>query len=328
MVKHASKATVHQLVKEYTSIIKGKTILTTGVSPGGLGALFVDAIAVAEPKLAILAGRNINKLQQTADDLASKHPNLKTKLVTLDLSSLSSVRSAAEKVNGWSNVPNIDVLVNNAGIMATDFGLTEDGFESQFASNHLGHFLLTNLIMNKILASEAPRVVSVSSNGHRLGPIRWGDPNFSNGDLYNRWSAYGQSKTANMLFAISLAEKLGSRGLQAYSLHPGAILETSLANHLGNLDSLVAADRAMGDPWGWVDWSTVPVTPEVGAATHVFAAFDPDLKDHNGTYLLDCRLADPFTDTVRPWATSSTEAELLWKLSEKMVGQNFLFQLQ
>jgi NADP-dependent 3-hydroxy acid dehydrogenase YdfG len=179
MVKHASKATIHQLVKEYTSIIKGKTILTTGVSPGGLGALFVDAIAVAEPKLAILAGRNINKLQQTADDLASKHPNLKTKLVTLDLSSLSSVRSAAEKVNRWSDVPKIDVLVNNAGIMATDFGLTEDGFESQFASNHLGHFLFTNLIINKILASEAPRIVSVSSNGHRLGPIRWGDSNFS-----------------------------------------------------------------------------------------------------------------------------------------------------
>ncbi|KAL6913634.1 hypothetical protein ACHAPO_003375 [Fusarium lateritium] len=326
MVKHASKSTVHQLAKEYTSIIKGKTILTTGVSPGGLGALFVDAIAAAEPGLVILAGRNVNKLQQTADDLVSKHPNLKTKLVTLDLSSLASVRSAADQVNGWSDVPKIDVLVNNAGIMATDFGLTEDGFESQFASNHLGHFLFTNLIINKILASEAPRVVSVSSNGHRLGPIRWGDPNFSNGDLYNRWSAYGQSKTANMLFAISLAEKLGSRGLLAYSLHPGAILETSLANHLGNLDSLIEADRAMGDPWGWVDWSTVPVTPEVGAATHVFAAFDPDLKDHNGAYLLDCRLADPFADTVRPWATSSTEAELLWRLSEKMVGQKFSFQ--
>ncbi|KAF5241660.1 hypothetical protein SNK03_011758 [Fusarium graminearum] len=328
MVKHASKATVHQLAKEYSSIIKGKTILTTGVSPGGLGALFVEAIAVAEPELAILAGRNINKLQQTADHLASKHPNLKTKLLTLDLSSLASVRSAAQQVNGWSDVHKIDVLVNNAGIMATDFKLTEDGFENQFASNHLGHFLFTNLIIDKILAAEAPRIVSVSSNGHRLGPIRWGDPNFSNGDLYNRWNAYGQSKTANMLFAISLAEKLGSRGLQAYSLHPGAILETSLGDHLANLDSLVEADRAIGDPWGWVDWSTVPVTAEVGAATHVFAAFDPDLKDHNGAYLLDCRLADPFTDTVRPWATSSTEAELLWRLSEKMVGQKFPLKLQ
>ncbi|SPJ72826.1 related to oxidoreductase [Fusarium torulosum] len=322
MAKHSPKTTVHQLAREYASIIKEKTILTTGVSPGGLGALFVEAIAVAEPELAILAGRSIDKLQQTADHLAAKFPNLKTRLLTLDLSSLKSVRSAAEQVNDWADVPNIDVLVNNAGIMATDFKLTRDGFESQFASNHLGHFLFTNLIIDKILCSEAPRVVSVSSNGHRLGAIRWGDPHFSNGDLYNKWSAYGQSKTANMLFAISLAEKLGSRGLQAYSLHPGAILETSLGSHLEGLESLdvVEADRALGDPWGWVDWSNVPVSAEVGAATHAFAAFDPDLKEHNGAYLLECRLADPFTDTVRPWATSSTEAELLWRLSEKLVG--------
>ncbi|KAH7238071.1 hypothetical protein BKA59DRAFT_547052 [Fusarium tricinctum] len=325
MTRHSPKTTVHQLAQEYAPIIKGKTILTTGVSPRGLGALFVEAIAVAEPGLVILAGRSIGKLQQTADHLAAKFPNLKTRLLTLDLSSLKSVRSAAEEVHAWTDVPNIDVLVNNAGIMATDFKLTKDGFENQFASNHLGHFLFTNLIIDKILASEAPRVLSVSSNGHRLGAIRWGDPHFSNGDLYNKWSAYGQSKTANMLFAISLAEKLGSRGLQAYSLHPGAILETSLANHLEGLESLVEADRALGDPWGWVDWSNVPVSAEVGAATHAFAAFDPDLKEHNGAYLLECRLADPFTDTVRPWATSSTEAELLWRLSEKLVGQKFSY---
>ncbi|EWG44865.1 oxidoreductase [Fusarium verticillioides 7600] len=325
MVQHTPQTTVHQLAQEYAPIIKGKTILTTGASPGGLGALFVEAIAVAEPGLAILAGRSVNKLQQTADNLAAKYPNLKTKLLAIDLGSLRSVRAAAEEVSGWSDVPEIDVLVNNAGIMATDFGLTEDGFEGQFASNHLGHFIFTNLIMDKILSSDAPRVVSVSSNGHRLGPIRWGDINFSNGERYNKWSAYGQSKTANMLFAISLAEKLGSRGLQAFSLHPGAILDTSLAKHLDTLDSLVEADRAMGDPWGWVDWSTVPVSSEVGAATHAFAAFDPDLKAHNGAYLLECRLADPMTDTVRPWATSSIEAELLWRKSEEMVGQRFSY---
>lgn len=188
MVKHDSKTTVHQLAREYAPIIKGKTVLTTGASPGGLGALFIKAIAAAEPGLAILAGRNVDKLQQTADDLSSKHPNLKTKLLALDLSSLASVRAAAEEVKGWSDVPKIDVLVNNAGIMATDFKLTEDGFESQFAANHLGHFLFTNLIMDKILASESPRIVSVSSNGHRLGPIRWGDPGFSvsSGSLLSR----------------------------------------------------------------------------------------------------------------------------------------------
>ncbi|KAF5673886.1 oxidoreductase [Fusarium heterosporum] len=278
MTKHSPTSTVHQVAQEYAPGIKGKIILTTGVSPGGLGAIFVEAIAVAEPELAILAGRSISKIQQTADGLSAKYPSLKIKLLTLDLSSMKSVRAAAEEVNGWTDVPKIDVLVNNAGIMATDFRLTEDGFESQFASNHLGHFLFTNLIIGKILTAESPRVVSVSSSGHRLGAIRWGDPHFSEGEFYNKWSAYGQSKTANMLFAISLAEKLGSHGLQAYSLHPGAILETSLGSHLEGLDSLIETDRALGDPWGWVDWSTVPVSAEVGAATHVFAAFDPDLK--------------------------------------------------
>ncbi|KAM0337828.1 hypothetical protein ACHAPU_011507 [Fusarium lateritium] len=278
MAKHSPTSTVHQVTQEYAQIIKGKTILTTGVSPGGLGAIFIEAIAAAKPELAILAGRSIGKLQQTANDLSVKYPNLKIKLLTLDLSSIKSVRAAAEEVNEWTDVPKIDVLVNNAGIMATEFKLTEDGFENQFASNHLGHFLFTNLIIDKILAAESPRVVSVSSNGHRLGPIRRGDPHFSNGKFYNKWSAYGQSKTANMLFAISLAEKLGSRGLEAYSLHPGAILETSLGNHLESLDSLIEADRALGDPWGWADWSNVPVSAEIGAATHVFAAFDPDLK--------------------------------------------------
>ncbi|KAF9772177.1 hypothetical protein IL306_010124 [Fusarium sp. DS 682] len=179
MVQHAPNTTVYQLAQEYGPIIQGKTILTTGTSPGGLGALFVEAIAVAEPELAILAGRSVSKLQQTADSLAAKYPNLKTKLLTIDLGSLRSVRSAAEEVNGWTDVPKIDVLVNNAGIMATDFQLTEDGFENQLASNHLGHFLFTNLIIDKILASKTPRVVSVSSGGHRLGPIRLGDPHFS-----------------------------------------------------------------------------------------------------------------------------------------------------
>ncbi|KAF4457058.1 hypothetical protein F53441_973 [Fusarium austroafricanum] len=326
MVQHAPKTTVHQAAQAYAPIIKGKTILTTGVSPGGLGAVFLEAIAFAEPELIILAGRSTSKLQQTADALAQKNPSLKTRLLTIDLGSLRSVREAAEEVNRWTDVPKIDVLVNNAGIMATDFKLSEEGFENQFVSNHLSHYLFTNLIMGKILASESPRIVSVASSGHRLGPIRWADPHFGhNGDLYHKWRAYGQSKTANMLFAISLAEKLGSRGLQAYSLHPGAILSTSLGSHLEGLNDLVEFDRAVGDSWGWIDWATLPVTSEVGAATHAFAAFDPDLKEHNGAYLLDCRLADPFTDTVRPWATSSTEAEMLWRRSEEMVGQKFSY---
>ena len=177
--KYTNQTTIQELVSDYASIIEGKTILTTGVTPGGLGATFMEAIAVANPALLILAGRTESKIQQTADTITSKNPKVKTKNLILDLSSLKAVRKAAEEVNSWSDVPKIDVLVNNAAIMAVDFKLTEDGFESQFATNHLAHFLFTNLIIEKLLSSPSPRVVSVSSDGHRASAIRWGDPNFS-----------------------------------------------------------------------------------------------------------------------------------------------------
>lgn len=176
---YTNKTTVQELVTDYASIIKGKVILTTGVTPGGLGASFVEAIAEASPALLILAGRNEAKNQKTADAITAKNPNVKTRNLVLDLSSLKAVRKAAEEVNSWDDVPQIDVLVNNAAIMAVDYALTEDGFESQFATGHLGHFLFTNLIIEKVLAAKDPRVVSVSSDGHRAQGIRFADPHFS-----------------------------------------------------------------------------------------------------------------------------------------------------
>lgn len=170
--------TASELARDFASEIEGKVVLTTGVSPGGLGAVFVQAIATAKPSLLILAARSLPKAEQTAREIQSKNTGVRTKVLELDLGSLAGVRKAAETVASWSNVPIIDILVNNAGIMAVDFKLSEDGYESQLATNHLGHFLLTNLIMNKLLAAKAPRVVNVSSDGHRLSHIRWDDYNF------------------------------------------------------------------------------------------------------------------------------------------------------
>ncbi|KAK7429545.1 hypothetical protein QQZ08_003924 [Neonectria magnoliae] len=320
MSEYTPQTTIHDLITDYTPLIKGKTILTTGVTPHGLGHVFVAAVAAASPVLLILAGRNRAKLQQTADSLPA---GTQTRLLVVDLCSLASVRSAAAEVNAWTDVPCVDVVVNNAGVMAVDFALTEDGFETQFAASHVGHFLLTNLIMDKILAAESPRVVNVSSDGHRLGAMRWADPHFSNGKTYNKWYAYGQAKTANGLFALSLAEKLGKRGLQAYSLHPGVIMSTSLGNHIDDFELLNETDRLLGNDEGWRDFNMVP--EEVGTATHAFAAFDPNIAEHNGAYLVQCRVADPYVDTVKPWVTSSIEADKLWKLSEKLVGQEFKY---
>lgn len=325
MSKYNAQTSIHELVSDYAQIIKGKTILTTGVTPNSLGHIFASAVAAASPALLILAGRNPAKLQHTAAAIAVVHPGAQTRNLIVDLCSLASVRKAAEEVNAWADVPSVDVVVNNAGVMAVDFALTPDGFETQFAASHIGHFLLTNLIMDKILASESPRVVNVSSDGHRLGPIRWADPHFSNGETYNKWYAYGQAKTANNLFALSLANKLGKRGLHAYSLHPGVIMTTSLGNHVNDgFESLVTTDRLLGNKEGFQgEFDVVPV--EVGTATHAFAAFDPSILDQNGAYLIKCRVADPYIDTLKPWATSSIEADKLWDLSERLVGQEFQY---
>ncbi|KAF5564046.1 oxidoreductase [Fusarium phyllophilum] len=327
MSPHSASTTTNDLVNEYADIIRGKTILTTGVTPNSLGATFILETASKSPSLLILAGRNASKLQEMSEAITKTNPSVKTRSLVVDLGSLASVRKAAEEVNSWSDVPSIDGVVNNAGVMAIPYTKSVDGYEMQFAICHLGHFLLTNLIMDKILASESPRVVNISSNGHSLGPIRFADPHFSDGELYDQWSAYGQSKTANMLFSVSLAQKLGSRGLQSYSVHPGLILSTGLGTHLdfasmdADLGTFIKSHRARGNSEGWTAIPPVPV--EVGAATHAFAAFDSNIKASNGSYLLEARVADPFVDTVKAWARDAVEAEKLWRLSEELVGQKF-----
>ncbi|KAM0352618.1 hypothetical protein ACHAP4_008764 [Fusarium culmorum] len=327
MSPHSASTTVNELVNEYADIIKGKTILTTGVTLNSLGGLFIQETASKSPELLILAGRNASKLQELAEAIAKDYTDVKTRNLVVDLSSLASVRKAAEEVNSWEDVPVVDVLVNNAGIMAVPYTKSVDGFESQFAICHLSHFLLTNLIMDKILASKSPRIVNISSNVHSLGPVRFADPHFSNSETYNEWSAYGQAKTSNALFSISLAQKLGGRGLQSYSVHPGLILTTGLGTHLdfasmeGDLGAIIKAHRERGNTKGWKFLDPVPV--EVGAATHAFAAFDPNLRANNGTYLLETRVSDPFVDTYKSWARDPVDAEKLWRLSEELVGQKF-----
>ncbi|KAJ5358742.1 uncharacterized protein N7496_011155 [Penicillium cataractarum] len=321
-----TNTTATELVPDYAPFIKEKTILVTGVSPGSLGGFYVQSIAKAKPACLILAGRSASKLEQCAREIHAESSETIIKTLEIDLSSLESVRKAADQVNGWEDVPSIDVLVNNAGIMAVEYQLSVDGFESHFATNHLGPFLFTNLIMKKVLKSTSPRVVIVTSDGHRLSPIRFYDYNFDGGKTYNKWVGYGQSKTANMLMALSLAKKLGVKyGLQAYSLHPGAIM-TNLSLHLDwnvDMESLLSVYRQLGEKEGWDDQGFTLKTIDRGTATHVYASFDSSLKANNGAYLIDSHIADPMVDIVKPWATNALEAEKLWVLSEQLVGQEF-----
>ncbi|KAK1830996.1 hypothetical protein QBC39DRAFT_409048 [Podospora conica] len=310
--------------------ITNKTILITGPSPTSLGHALALALAPHAPRLLILAGRSPPKLAESAALLRAANPALQVRLLDLDLGSQASVRAAAAAVNEWADVPALDVVVCNAGIMAVEYGVTAEGVERQLGTNYLGHWLFVNLVVGKVLAGgegKGGRVVSVASDGHRLGGVR-GDWGFDDGKTYNRWVAYGQSKTGNMLMALSLAEKLGGRGLRAYSLHPGVVW-TGLVGHVEDTEGLFAelhaVDKSLGNLEGW-DTELKLMSPDEGAATAMFAAFSPELEDHNGAYLQDCQVADPWVHTVKAWATSPVEAEKLWKLSEKLVGQEFKYE--
>jgi NAD(P)-dependent dehydrogenase (short-subunit alcohol dehydrogenase family) len=218
------------IAADLASSITGKIILTTGVTQGGLGATFAEEVAKHAPALLILAGRSPSKLQATASKIKACPDSATTqvRILILDLSSQKQIRDAAKEVLAYEE-ERIDVLVNSAGTMAGPYRTTAEGIENQFGSNHIGHFLFTNLIMPKILASKSPRIVSVASDGHRFSGVRFEDPSFQGGKVYDQWDAYGQSKTANILFAYALAQKLGPRGLKAYCLHPGVTLDTNLA---------------------------------------------------------------------------------------------------
>ncbi|KAL9107384.1 MAG: hypothetical protein Q9187_008435, partial [Circinaria calcarea] len=276
-------------------------------------------IAKAQPKLLILAGRNTSKVEETAKALVSSSPGVATRVLKLDLDSQKQVREAAAEVNAYRE--NIDVLVNNAGIMAVPYSKTEDGLEKQLAVNHISPFLFTNLIMPKLLAAgPGARIINVGSDGYRLGAIRYFDYNFHDGESYNPWVAYGQTKTANLLFSQALAVKLGSKGLLSFSLHPG-VVATNLPTGLTNEDfaSLNELDKQIGDPLGWsgFEW----LTPNQGVATHVFAAFSPSIVDHNGAYLEKCDVKP--LDDIYPWGLGDREARKMWEWSEKLLKQKF-----
>ena len=171
-----------EVAAAFSSSIAGKTILVTGVSPGGLGAHFLKVVALHAPKLLILAGRSPAKCAETAKELEGAHPGITTRTLELDLSSQAQVRKAAAEVLSWPEP--IDVLVNNAAVMATPYQKTVDGLELQFGTNHIGHFLFTNLVIPKLLQStQGPRIINVSSGGHRLSDIRWDDIGFQASSL-------------------------------------------------------------------------------------------------------------------------------------------------
>jgi NAD(P)-dependent dehydrogenase (short-subunit alcohol dehydrogenase family) len=172
----SAESTAEEVAEFCASQIKDKVILTTGVSPGGLGAYFAQTIAAHKPKLLILAARSASKVQETASAISKAHPDVQTRVLILDLGDLKQVWEAAKEVLAYPE-EGIDVVLNSAAVMACPYSQTKGGLETQFGTGHIGHFLFTNLILEKVLKVKG-RVVNVSSDGHRLGPVRFDDPGF------------------------------------------------------------------------------------------------------------------------------------------------------
>lgn len=297
-----------------------KTILITGGS-AFVGAETARALHATGATIYITV-RDTAKGQKIIDDIFRSDPTNKAPIhmISMNLDDLASVRQGAETFLSQSG-NKLNLLVCNAGVMATPFSLTRDGFETQFATNFLSHFLLFQILKPTLLASSTAaynsRVVMLSSESHRAGEIRFDDYNFKEG--YHPMKAYGQSKTANIYMANKIDRTFGAEGLHALSLHPGAI-RSNLHTHV----------RALAEPmWNLPSVKAREKSPAQGAATTVYAAISRDWEGKGGRFLSNCMEMDPFQglegievmdEGYAPWAYDEEKEDRLWKDSLKMVG--------
>jgi NAD(P)-dependent dehydrogenase (short-subunit alcohol dehydrogenase family) len=303
--------------------LSGKRVLVTGVS-AGLGVETARAL-IAHGAHVVGAARDLTKAERATAELRGQAANGgELDLVELDLASLKSVRACADALVADGRP--FDVVIANAGVMRTPFGHTADGFETQFGTNHLGHFVLVNRIAS--LIAPGGRLVNVASSGHRYSDLDLDDPNFDRA-AYDPMIAYGRSKTANILFAVEFDRRHKARGVRATALHPGGI-KTELGRHMApdELDKIVAQINAQlaADGQPPFQWKTIPQ----GAATSVWAAFVAPAEEVGGRYCENCHvslvtegLISPVSPGVRPYALDPEHAKALWAKSEEMVGERF-----
>jgi NAD(P)-dependent dehydrogenase (short-subunit alcohol dehydrogenase family) len=306
--------------------LHGKRILVTGVS-AGLGVETARSLA-AHGAQVVGAARDLTKAKAANEhvrkDAAANDGSFE--LVELDLASLKSVRACADALLAKGD--SFDVVIANAGVMATPFGHTADGFETQFGTNHLGHFVFVNRIAS--LIRTGGRLINLSSSGHRYSNVDLQDPNFER-TPYEPFVAYGRSKTANTLFAVAFDQRHRERGVRAAAVHPGGI-QTELGRYVepGRIQRIIEEINLQLAAEGKVpfQWKTIPQ----GAATSVWAGVVAPAGEIGGRYCENCHVGhivpddvtiSAISEGVRAYALDSNTAEALWKKSEELVGESF-----
>ncbi|HIG00086.1 MAG TPA: SDR family NAD(P)-dependent oxidoreductase [Myxococcales bacterium] len=311
-----NETTTEEVVQDVD--LSGCHVLVTGAS-GGLGAETARALASVGARVT-LGARDVSKAEAVAETIRAGGRERQVDVTSLELTSLESVRDCAKRF--LEENERLDVLINNAGLMGCDLARNSHGWELQLATNHIGHFLLTCMLVPALRAAAPARIVNLSSAGHRLGDVNFEDPHFES-RAYDKWEAYGQSKTANILFTVELDRRLAASGVRAVAVHPGMIM-TELGRHLSPEDVQDLMSR--GDPK-----SDRPAfkSVEQGAATSTWAAVSSELEGRGGFYCEDCNIAEEKADAdsttgISSHALNPESARRLWALSEGWVGESFL----
>ncbi|MDQ1166503.1 SDR family NAD(P)-dependent oxidoreductase [Flavobacterium sp. SORGH_AS_0622] len=310
--------------------LTGKTAIVTG-GDGGLGLEITKTLTSAGATV-IVPARDTEKAKKNLQGI------LNVEVETLNLTDPDSIDAFAE--NFLASGRPLHMLINNAGIMWTPLQRDQRGYEGQFSTNHLGHFHLTAKLWDALKKANGARVVNVSSSGHHFSPVLFEDVNY-NVRKYDKFEAYGQAKTANVLFAVELDKRAQQFGVRAYSLHPGLILETNLSRYLTFEDFVaIGALHPDGTPniEAEAEMKKIQKTKEQGAATTVWAATSPKLQNIGGVYLENVEIADynpDFYDSeagrkspagiagVAPFAVEDQAAQRLWTISEELTGVKF-----
>jgi NAD(P)-dependent dehydrogenase (short-subunit alcohol dehydrogenase family) len=306
--------------------LHSRRILVTGVS-AGLGVETARSLT-AHGAQVVGAARDLTKAEAATTEVrkAAAANGGSFELIELDLASLKSVRACADKL--LTKKEPFDVVIANAGVMATPFSLTMDGFETQFGTNHLGHFLFVNRIAP--LIRKGGRLINLSSAGHRFSNVDLDDPNFER-TPYDPFIAYGRSKTANILFAVAFDQRHRNRGVRAAAVHPG-VIQTDLARYVdpARIQAMIEqmTKQLAAEGKSRFQWKTIPQ----GAATSVWAGVVAPADEIGGRYCENCHVGQlvaehvtisGVSEGVRAYALDPNAAEALWKKSEKLVGESF-----